>query len=225
MAFNPVLHPQARLQAQQKDDLDGGIAPKRRKADKAEILKSLNAFKKRLKPTAVAEQPSMAPELPAALAAPHSVSTSSQEGGGGGSGAGAREALTSVGAAEGARSACEEDACATTAASSERATVVAAADAASAAEPAAELRGTFAEVWHEGDEQSAADWHTSSGLKFHTTADKAYAIDARRAKEHLETFDPLGAGGNREVVAEKAKRRGELLAERRREQEKGRQKR
>jgi len=73
-------------------------------------------------------------------------------------------------------------------------------------------RLTFADIWQEGEEESSTDWLRGSGLKFHTTADRAYEMAEKRFKESVETCDPLE---NRELAAQANKRRGELLVERR----------
>jgi len=173
MSFNPVLHPQARLQAQQKDDLGDGIGSKRRRAGKPDPLTAMTEFKKRLKTstedsTDTSQSASTAKGTPSQEPEPQKQEEQKGEN----------------------------------------------------KELNPDLEGTFAAVWKEGDEESTSDWHATHGLKFHTTADRAYAMDALRAKETLETFDPHGSAGNRELVAEKAKRQSELLMERRRTQDK-----
>mmetsp|Transcript_22641 Transcript_22641/g.52825 ORF Transcript_22641/g.52825 Transcript_22641/m.52825 type:complete len:272 (+) Transcript_22641:80-895(+) len=65
---------------------------------------------------------------------------------------------------------------------------------------------TFSQIWQEGDEQGSGDWLTGQGLKFHTTADKAFAMDSRRFKEAVEGQE---GAENREALAEQARRRGE----------------
>eukprot|EP00927_Polykrikos_kofoidii_P068557 TRINITY_DN63905_c0_g1_i1.p1 TRINITY_DN63905_c0_g1~~TRINITY_DN63905_c0_g1_i1.p1 ORF type:complete len:252 (-),score=47.59 TRINITY_DN63905_c0_g1_i1:93-848(-) len=80
----------------------------------------------------------------------------------------------------------------------------------SVAKPAAEggdEKVTFSQIWQEGEEESTADWLTGGGLKFHTTADKAFAMDSKRFKETLDTSDKRD---NREALAEDARRRGEM---------------
>mmetsp|Transcript_63281 Transcript_63281/g.150934 ORF Transcript_63281/g.150934 Transcript_63281/m.150934 type:complete len:504 (+) Transcript_63281:98-1609(+) len=71
--------------------------------------------------------------------------------------------------------------------------------------------GTFSAIWEEGDEESTTDWLAGGGLKFHTSADKAFKLESLKAKEQLEIFDPLAAKGNNEVMAEQRKRRSEQL--------------
>mmetsp|Transcript_37843 Transcript_37843/g.87885 ORF Transcript_37843/g.87885 Transcript_37843/m.87885 type:complete len:508 (+) Transcript_37843:13-1536(+) len=71
--------------------------------------------------------------------------------------------------------------------------------------------GTFAAIWDEGDEESTADWLSGTGLKFHTSSDKAFKLESLKARENLEIFDPLAAKGNDEVLAEVRKRRSEQM--------------
>mmetsp|Transcript_60679 Transcript_60679/g.112575 ORF Transcript_60679/g.112575 Transcript_60679/m.112575 type:complete len:240 (+) Transcript_60679:75-794(+) len=66
---------------------------------------------------------------------------------------------------------------------------------------------TFAQIWQEGDEQTSENWLEGGGLKFHTTADKAFAMDSRRFKETVESQD--ASAENREAMAEIARKRGE----------------
>jgi len=81
--------------------------------------------------------------------------------------------------------------------------------------------GTFAAIWKEGDEEADEDWLSTSGLKFHVSADKAFKLDRDRARETLEIFDPLAAKGNSEVLAEARKKASEkLVPQRRRRPEK-----
>ena len=64
------------------------------------------------------------------------------------------------------------------------------------------------------DDGSAANWLGGDGLKFHTTADKAFSMAANRFKE---SDGP--AVENREVAASIAKKRSEVrMAEMRRQQ-------
>lgn len=72
--------------------------------------------------------------------------------------------------------------------------------------------GTFASIWQEGDEASTSDWLAGSGLKFHVTADKAFEMQSRKAKEQFELFDPLAAKGNAEILAEVRKKHAEHIA-------------
>mmetsp|Transcript_42198 Transcript_42198/g.94888 ORF Transcript_42198/g.94888 Transcript_42198/m.94888 type:complete len:505 (-) Transcript_42198:54-1568(-) len=71
--------------------------------------------------------------------------------------------------------------------------------------------GTFSAVWEEGEEESTTDWLSGGGLKFHTSADKAFKLESLKAREQLEIFDPLAANGNNEVLAEHRKKRSEQL--------------
>merc|ERR1712216_473997 len=41
-------------------------------------------------------------------------------------------------------------------------------------------RLSFSDIWKEGEEESTSDWLSGSGLKFHTTADKAFSMDSKR---------------------------------------------
>mmetsp|Transcript_28836 Transcript_28836/g.66468 ORF Transcript_28836/g.66468 Transcript_28836/m.66468 type:complete len:243 (-) Transcript_28836:63-791(-) len=66
---------------------------------------------------------------------------------------------------------------------------------------------SFSQIWQEGDEQTSENWLAGGGLKFHTTADKAFAMDSRRFKESVETQD--ASAENREAMAEIARKRGE----------------
>lgn len=76
--------------------------------------------------------------------------------------------------------------------------------------PDADERVSFSEIWAEGDEESSADWLSGKGLKFHTTADKAFSMDQKKFKEAVEVFDPLE---NREAQADRAKKRNEMRME------------
>lgn len=73
--------------------------------------------------------------------------------------------------------------------------------------PDADEKVSFSEIWAEGDEESSADWLSGKGLKFHTTADKAFSMDQKKFKEAVEVFDPLE---NREAQADRAKKRNEV---------------
>jgi len=77
---------------------------------------------------------------------------------------------------------------------------------------------TFSEIWQEGDEESAADWLGGGGLKFHTTADKAFSMDARRLKDSTERRD---VNENSEAAAERNRKRGEMRMEEFRRNQKG----
>lgn len=79
-------------------------------------------------------------------------------------------------------------------------------------------RIAFAEIWKEGDEESSSDWLSGGGLKFHTTADKAFSMDSKRFKEIVECHDPLE---NQEAAAERARKRGERKMEDFRRSQKG----
>merc|ERR1712176_447985 len=46
-----------------------------------------------------------------------------------------------------------------------------------------EERKTLSDLWKEGDEEADSDWLSGTGLKFHTTADKAFAMDSKRFKD------------------------------------------
>ena len=70
-----------------------------------------------------------------------------------------------------------------------------------------------------GDDEdgSAAGWLGGDGLKFHTTADKAFSMAAKRFKDS----DGPDASENREVAASIAKKRSEMrMAEMRQQQKK-----
>lgn len=69
--------------------------------------------------------------------------------------------------------------------------------------------GTFAAIWKEGDEETDKDWLGGGGLSFHVTADKAFKMDADRARATLEIFDPLAKQGNLEVLAHARKKASE----------------
>lgn len=71
--------------------------------------------------------------------------------------------------------------------------------------------GTFAAIWEEGEEELDKDWLNGGGLNFHTSADKAFKLQADKARETLEIFDPLAAGGNHELLADIQKRRSEQM--------------
>lgn len=71
--------------------------------------------------------------------------------------------------------------------------------------------GTLASYWEEGDEEADKDWLSGSGLKFHTSGDKAFEIAARKARDSLEIFDPIAATGNSEALAAARKRRNDKL--------------
>lgn len=66
---------------------------------------------------------------------------------------------------------------------------------------------TFSEIWKEGDEESEKDWLGGGGLKFHTTADKAFSMDSGRFKEACAS---KVSAENREAAADEAKKRGEI---------------
>lgn len=75
------------------------------------------------------------------------------------------------------------------------------------------------DIWKasEGDEEESGDWLQGKGLKFHTTADKAFSMAAKRFKESVECHDPLAG----EAAADQAKKRSELrMAEMRRQNKK-----
>jgi len=71
--------------------------------------------------------------------------------------------------------------------------------------------GTLASYWEEGDEETDKDWLGGSGLKFHTSGDKAFEIAARKARDSLEIFDPIAATGNSEALAAARKRRNDKI--------------
>lgn len=87
-----------------------------------------------------------------------------------------------------------------------------------AATPDEDVRLGFNDIWKEGDEETDSDWLSGKGLKFHTTADKAFSMDSKKFKESVQTFDPLG---NREANADQDKRRGEMKMEEFRRNRKG----
>eukprot|EP00929_Paragymnodinium_shiwhaense_P054192 TRINITY_DN27155_c0_g1_i1.p1 TRINITY_DN27155_c0_g1~~TRINITY_DN27155_c0_g1_i1.p1 ORF type:complete len:259 (-),score=74.27 TRINITY_DN27155_c0_g1_i1:226-1002(-) len=66
----------------------------------------------------------------------------------------------------------------------------------------------FNDIWQEGDEEGDTDWLNGNGLKFHTTADKAFSMDQKKFKE--ATDSSKGTAQNREAVAEQAKRQSEI---------------
>merc|ERR1712232_1062051 len=68
-------------------------------------------------------------------------------------------------------------------------------------------RKTLSDLWKEGDEEADSDWLSGTGLKFHTTADKAFAMDSKRFKDISQN---TGAAENREAVAVQAKKRSEI---------------
>jgi len=70
--------------------------------------------------------------------------------------------------------------------------------------------GTFSAIWDEGDEEGDEDWLSGAGLKFHTSADKAFKLEAMKAREQLEIFDPLAARGNNEILANARKKRSQI---------------
>lgn len=75
------------------------------------------------------------------------------------------------------------------------------------------------DIWKasEGDDETSGDWLEGKGLKFHTTADKAFSMAAKRFKETVECHDPLAG----EAAADHAKKRSELrMAEMRRQTKK-----
>merc|ERR1712183_753891 len=82
--------------------------------------------------------------------------------------------------------------------------------ASSAGTPDDDKKLTFSEIWKEGDEEGDGDWLNGQGLKFHTTADKAFSMDSKKFKETLQSSE---SGQNREAEAEQARRRGEAKME------------
>mmetsp|Transcript_4114 Transcript_4114/g.7536 ORF Transcript_4114/g.7536 Transcript_4114/m.7536 type:complete len:254 (+) Transcript_4114:58-819(+) len=66
------------------------------------------------------------------------------------------------------------------------------------------------DIWKAGegadDDHSAADWLGGQGLKFHTTADKAFSMAEKRFKE----TDGPDVVANREAAASLAKKRSEM---------------
>merc|ERR1712008_569158 len=59
-------------------------------------------------------------------------------------------------------------------------------------------RKTLNDIWKQGEEDSTDDWLSGKGLKFHTTSDKAFAMDAKKFKEAVT---PAGAiASNREAA-------------------------
>eukprot|EP00930_Biecheleria_cincta_P080215 TRINITY_DN68339_c0_g1_i1.p1 TRINITY_DN68339_c0_g1~~TRINITY_DN68339_c0_g1_i1.p1 ORF type:complete len:242 (+),score=71.62 TRINITY_DN68339_c0_g1_i1:129-854(+) len=83
--------------------------------------------------------------------------------------------------------------------------------------PDLDERLSMNDIWKasEGDDESdGGDWLQGKGLKFHTTADKAFSMAAKRFKESVECHDPLAG----EAAADQAKKRSELrMAEMRRQ--------
>jgi len=77
-----------------------------------------------------------------------------------------------------------------------------------------EEEGTFASIYRgyaeEGDEEGDADWLSGGGLKF-SGKEKAWKLEADRAKTTIEIFDPLAAKGNAEILEEDRKRRNAKL--------------
>mmetsp|Transcript_2278 Transcript_2278/g.8938 ORF Transcript_2278/g.8938 Transcript_2278/m.8938 type:complete len:257 (-) Transcript_2278:117-887(-) len=83
--------------------------------------------------------------------------------------------------------------------------------------PDEDERITFAEIWKEGDEEGDSDWLTGGGLKFHTTADKAFSMDSKRFKESAAATGM--SAENAEAEAERSRKRAEMrMAEFRRNQ-------
>ncbi|CAJ1342606.1 unnamed protein product [Effrenium voratum] len=75
------------------------------------------------------------------------------------------------------------------------------------AEPA-----TLASYWEDGNEEEDKDWLATSGLKFHTSGDKAFQIAAqKKARDSLEIFDPIAATGNIEALQAARKRRNDKV--------------
>mmetsp|Transcript_24205 Transcript_24205/g.43304 ORF Transcript_24205/g.43304 Transcript_24205/m.43304 type:complete len:526 (-) Transcript_24205:15-1592(-) len=70
---------------------------------------------------------------------------------------------------------------------------------------------TIAFMWEEGDEETDKDWLTGGGLKFQTSADKAFKVGSQKASKTLEIFDPLAARGNAEVLEDARKKRAAQL--------------
>eukprot|EP00931_Biecheleriopsis_adriatica_P087427 TRINITY_DN618_c1_g1_i2.p1 TRINITY_DN618_c1_g1~~TRINITY_DN618_c1_g1_i2.p1 ORF type:complete len:267 (+),score=94.72 TRINITY_DN618_c1_g1_i2:38-838(+) len=93
-----------------------------------------------------------------------------------------------------------------------------AADESKASTPDSDERLSMNDIWKAGeaDEEEGGNWLDGKGLKFHTTADKAFSMAKGRFKEAVECHDPLE---NREAAADLAKKRSELrMAEMRRKQ-------
>jgi len=67
--------------------------------------------------------------------------------------------------------------------------------------------GTLSAIFAEGEEESDKGWLKSSGLKFHTSGDKAFKMASDKARETLDIFDPLLKQGNAEVLAAEMKKR------------------
>mmetsp|Transcript_35382 Transcript_35382/g.75432 ORF Transcript_35382/g.75432 Transcript_35382/m.75432 type:complete len:241 (+) Transcript_35382:129-851(+) len=74
--------------------------------------------------------------------------------------------------------------------------------------PDEDERLSFNDIWKEGEEEGDADWLSGGGLKFHTTADKAFAMDSKKFKE--STASSSTAAGNAEAEAERSRKRAEL---------------
>lgn len=72
--------------------------------------------------------------------------------------------------------------------------------------PDEDERLSFADIWKEGEEESSSDWLSGRGLKFHTTADKAFSMDSKRFKE---VADARNSVENMEAAAERARKQGE----------------
>lgn len=92
-------------------------------------------------------------------------------------------------------------------------------EAAAEKPPDLDERLSMNDIWKasEGDEEGSGDWLQGNGLKFHTTADKAFSMAAKRFKESVECHDPLAG----EAAADQAKKRSELrMAEMRRQTKK-----
>jgi len=71
--------------------------------------------------------------------------------------------------------------------------------------------GTLSAIWEEGDDEGDDDWLAGGGLKFHTSADKAFKMESIKARENFKIFDPLAASGNNEIVALEKKKRTDNL--------------
>lgn len=81
-----------------------------------------------------------------------------------------------------------------------------AAAAAAANCPDNDERLSFNDIWKEGEEESTSDWLNGGGLKFHTTADKAFSLESKRFKE----MDSGNAAQNREAAADQEKKQAEM---------------
>jgi len=81
-----------------------------------------------------------------------------------------------------------------------------------------DMEGTSNQLWKaaglgsdEEDEDDLGDWLNGGGLKFHTSADKAYKISYMKSKETLKIFDPLLHQGNEKVLADERKKATQQL--------------